>query len=91
MRIAVIGAGNVGATLGNAWCAAGHQVIYGVRKPDPDSTAEKSVGEAAAGAEVVVLATPWPAVDDAVAACGDLTGRILVDCTNPLLPGLAGL
>lgn len=91
MRIAVIGAGNVGATLGNAWSAAGHQVTYGVRKPDPASTAEKTVGEAAAGAEVVVLATPWPAVDDAVAACGDLTGRILVDCTNPLLPGLAGL
>lgn len=91
MRIAVIGAGNVGATLGKAWSAAGHAVIYGVRKPDGAHPEEKSVGEAAAGADVVVLATPWPAVTDAIAACGDLSGKVLVDCTNPLLPGLAGL
>lgn len=91
MRIAVIGAGNVGATLGKAWLATGHSVTYGVRKPDGTHPEEKTVHEAATGAEVVVLATPWPAIEDALAACGDLSGKVVVDCTNPLLPGLAGL
>lgn len=43
------------------------------------------------GADVVVLATPWPAVADALAAAGDLTGKVLVDCTNPLRMAASGL
>ena len=34
MRIAIIGAGNVGATLGRRFADAGHVVIHGVRSPD---------------------------------------------------------
>src|SRR5262249_26337275 len=36
-------------------------------------------------------AVPWPAVGDAVKACGDLAGRILVDVTNPLRMAADGL
>ncbi len=36
-------------------------------------------------AEIIVLAVPWGAVPDAVASCGDLTGRVLIDVTNPLI------
>ena len=43
-----------------------------------------TVAEAAAGADVVVLAVPYDAAKDALAAAGDLGGRIVVDCTNPL-------
>ena len=39
-------------------------------------------------AEVVVLATPWGAAEAALKAAGNLTGKILIDCTNPLGPGL---
>jgi hypothetical protein len=49
------------------------------------------VPEAAAQSQIIALATPWNAVPDAVKACGDLSGKILIDCTNPLLAGLAGL
>jgi predicted dinucleotide-binding enzyme len=46
---------------------------------------------AAHGAEAVVLAVPWPAVPDALAAAGDLRGKLLIDCTNPLRMGASGL
>jgi 8-hydroxy-5-deazaflavin:NADPH oxidoreductase len=32
-RIAVLGAGKVGGTLGKKWLAAGHEVTFGVRDP----------------------------------------------------------
>ena len=31
MKIAVLGAGNIGGTLGKKWLAAGHEVVFGVR------------------------------------------------------------
>ena len=46
---------------------------------------------AAQGAEAVALSVPWPAVPDALAAAGDLGGKILIDCTNPLRMGASGL
>jgi len=88
MRIAIIGAGNVGGTLGRKWAAAGHEVVIGSRKPEQGAV---SLAAAAAQSEVVVLSTPWPAVDSAIAACGSLAGKILIDCTNPLLPDLSGI
>jgi hypothetical protein len=97
MRIAVIGAGNVGGTLGRGWSEAGHEVVYGVRDPErtggePDAPAPlRTPAAAAAIAEVVVLCTPWQGLEDIVAGLGDLTGKVVVDCTNPLLPRLAGL
>ena len=33
MNIAIIGAGNVGGTLGTRWAKNGHKVTFGVRKP----------------------------------------------------------
>lgn len=43
-----------------------------------------SVADCARKSDVIVLAVPWDAVPDVLAACGDLTGRIVVDATNPL-------
>lgn len=102
MKIGIIGTGNVGSTLGRGWAAKGHEIVYGVRRP-ADAKAQEavkatgpkaraaSVRDAASGAEVLVLATPWGAVHDAIQAAGDLAGRILVDATNPLKPDLSGL
>jgi NADPH-dependent F420 reductase len=99
MRIAIIGAGNVGGTLGKRWAAAGHDILFGVR--DPGSEKYRSLvaqigarakllrnAEAVAAAEVVLLATPWNATQAALAACGALADRILIDATNPLGPDL---
>jgi len=94
VNIAIIGAGNVGGALGKSWARAGHRIIYGIKDPqDPKhalaaraagNATLASVAEAVRGAEVIVLAVNWTAVPDAIAACGDLTGRVVIDVTNPL-------
>ena len=101
MQIAVIGAGNVGGALGAGWAKAGHRITYGV--PAPDNPKHQPVAKAAGDAvitsvpaaindaDVIVLATPWDAVPAALAACGDLSGRVLIDVTNPLQFGADGL
>jgi len=99
MKIAVIGAGSVGSTLGRRWAELGHSVCFGVRDV-ADAKAKDMVGkikgdarlasvsDAARDAEVVVLATPYAANPAAIAAAGDLSGKILMDVTNPVGPGL---
>ena len=95
MKIAVIGTGSVGGTLGRRWAELGHVVAFGVRDTaDADAKALvakirgearlASVRDAARDAEVVVLATPYGANAAALAAAGDLAGKILIDVTNPL-------
>jgi 8-hydroxy-5-deazaflavin:NADPH oxidoreductase len=92
MRIAIVGAGNVGQALGKGWRQSGHEVSYAVREAttnkvnalSADGARVVAMEAAAASADVVVLAVPWPAVHDALAALGALDGKILVDATNPL-------
>ena len=97
MKIAIIGAGNVGSVLGRAWSNSGEDVVFGVPNPaDPKygSLPRESLHaprEAARDAEIVVLATPWPATEAAVKSLGDLSGKIIIDCTNPLGMGPNGL
>jgi predicted dinucleotide-binding enzyme len=100
MRIAVIGTGNVGATLGRRWAEAGHDVTFGTRDPASQkvqqllATIRGSAGvslakEAVDGADVVTLATPWPATEEVARDLGPLSGRVLLDCTNPLSNSLS--
>src|SRR5205823_5242401 len=102
MKIGIIGAGNVGGTLGRAWAKKGHDSFFGVRRPQDDKTRRlvESIGpkaqagtvaEAAAFGEAVVLATPWQATESAVRQAGDLAGKVVIDCTNPLKPDFSGL
>lgn len=102
MRLSIIGIGNVGAGLGRAWAAKGHQVFYGVRDPDApevkqlmDALGENvqagSVAEAGSFGEVITLAVPWDAALDVVKSLGDVSGKIINDCTNPLESSLEGL
>jgi NADPH-dependent F420 reductase len=96
MRIAIIGTGNIGGGLGRAWAAKGHAVTFGARDAaDPDAVAlgreigatVTTIADALPQAEVVVLATPFAAVGAVASALPDWTGRIVVDCTNPIGPG----
>ena len=81
MRIAVIGAGNIGRTLGAKWATACHQVVYGVRTPESPETAP--IADAVAGAEVVVLAVPGTVAKDVLGALGAaLAGKVVIDATN---------
>lgn len=94
MKIAILGAGRVGGTLGAGWAKAGHDVTFGVRTPD-DAKYEGlagpavSIAEAVRSAELIVLATPWAAAQSALEAAGDFGGKPLIDATNPIGPGLS--
>jgi predicted dinucleotide-binding enzyme len=98
MKIAILGAGNVGATLGAGWAKCGHTVVFATRDPLSQKTlaavhlagpnaSSADVASAARASEVIVLATPWANSTEALVACGDLTGKIVVDTTNAVLPG----
>ena len=87
MKIAIVGAGNVGKALGKAWEKRGHSVIYGVRNPGDakyDGLKTASVADAASPADAILLATPWDATETALNSAGDLAGKLILDATNPL-------
>jgi len=92
MRIAIIGAGNVGGGLGTGLAQAGHEVVFGVREPDSDKTraALKAArgsqatkpGDAAVDADVVIFALRWDAVPPTVTELPDMDGRVVIDAMN---------
>lgn len=97
MRITILGAGNVGGTLGRRLADVGHTVVYGLR-PERSELPEALRHPLASGApmatavrdaDVVILATPWSAAADALAAVGDFGGKPLLDATNPIGAGMA--
>lgn len=97
MKVAVIGKGRVGSVLGPAFAKAGHEVTYGVRNPDDpkyqsdDGIPLATTLEAAQAADVVVLSVDWQQTLAALEDCGDLSGKVLLDCNNPLTFGENGL
>jgi 8-hydroxy-5-deazaflavin:NADPH oxidoreductase len=86
MRIAVIGTGNIGGTLGQRWQAAGHDVVYGSRQgagEGPGGAPMLPIGDALAGADAVLLAVPGRAVAEVIGPHGtELAGKIVIDATN---------
>lgn len=100
MTISILGAGNVGMALAHALLRAGQAVTIGVPDPARHADAVAALGpqatlttsdEAVERGELVILAVPYPAALAIAQARADWQGRVLVDATNPLAPGLAGL
>jgi hypothetical protein len=98
MKIAFIGIGHVGSALAGGLTQAGHEVLIAARDLNSDSVKSavsqnpalkaKGIQEAAAEAEVIFLATPFSATEAALKRAGELIGKTVVDCTNPIGPGL---
>ncbi len=95
MKIAIVGAGNVGKALGAAWKAAKHDVTYALRegsdKAKPlreDGFAIAAMADAAKAADVIVLAIPFTEIAPVIEALGPLKGKIVIDATNPVSPDL---
>jgi len=86
MKIAVIGTGNIGGSLGTKWRAAGYDVVYGSRTGSgtgPGGAPVLAVSAALDGADVVVLAVPGQAVADVVGTqSAALAGKIVIDAVN---------
>lgn len=97
IKIVVLGAGNIGGTLGRKWVAAGHQVVFGVNNPDGEKArklrgdlGDRAVIRTTADAlatnpDVVVLAIPGTAMDATIAQfAAQLDGKIIIDTANKM-------
>ena len=84
MRIGIIGKGRVGSALAAGWRHAGHEVQLGGRDTTPGTT------EIANWAEIIVLAVPYAALES-IAATLTVTGKPVIDCTNPIAMGPDGM
>lgn len=94
MNVGVLGSGDVAKVLGVGFLKHGHDVMMGTREPAKlaDWTAQNPKGrvggfaDAAKFADLVVLAVKGAAAADALQAAGEanLTGKTLIDATNPI-------
>lgn len=91
MKVLIIGAGNMGSAFAKQLVNAGHQVRITARGVAKAQAAAAATGasavaldHAADGMDAVVLATGFDSAIDALRAVGDLTGKTVVDITNPL-------
>jgi len=89
MKIAILGRGIVGETLGSRWAGVGHTVVFGSRSPA--AADELFHAEAVQSADVVVLALPWAAMTAEFLAELNLGERVVIDCTNPIAADFSGL
>lgn len=93
MKIAIIGAGNVGTTLAGGWRKAGHDIVFGVRNPVGKKAELATLGDvastkdAAARADLIVIAVPWTGIDDVTSElAAAAAGKTVIDVTNPIAP-----
>lgn len=100
MRVAVIGVGNVGTTLGSKLHAAGHELTMGTRDPAGEGASRardrlapevpiRTMQAALEGAEVVIFAIPGTAMDAAVTTLADaLRDKVVIDAANRITTSL---
>lgn len=102
MKIAVLGTGSVGGTLGRRWAQAGHQVVFGSRHPGSvkvqtllaesgPNACVAGLQEAVDASDVVLLAMPWDVMESTLKSLRNLSGKVLIDCINPLNETFTGL
>lgn len=101
MKIGIIGAGDIGGTLGMRWRQKGHEIMFGVRNRQSQNVQKLieldknlefgEIGETVVFGDVIVFAVPWTSVEETILIAGNLTDKILIDPTNPLTPDLKGL
>jgi len=94
MKFGAIGAGTVALAFAREALAVGHEVVLSSRR-GPESLASKvtelgrgasaAVVEEAASLDYVLLAVPWPNVEDALRGLPAWNGRVLIDATNPFI------
>ncbi len=92
--MAVIGTGDMGNSLGPKLAEIGYQIIYGSRDPTRESVQDlvertgagasaTTQKEAAQAADIVLLAVPWPPMEQVAQNLGNLDGKIVIDVSFP--------
>lgn len=100
MNITVLGTGNMATGLAGLLGRAGYNIHIGARDTEkahnlvaslPGDIVASDMATAVTKADVVVLALPYDAVATVLADIGDVSGKVLIDITNPLTPDYMGL
>ena len=94
MRVGILGSGLMGAKLGTIWARAGHEVVFSyarseqkLKKLARDAKGPAKAGtpaDAARDADALLLAVHWSRVDDVLKQAGDLSGKIIINCSLPM-------
>lgn len=94
MNISILGSGAMGTTLAMLWQKKGHHIFFGSRTPERLAELAKSpnvstgsYAEAVAYSGTILLATGWQSTQAAIQAAGSLSGKVLIDLTNPEVYG----
>jgi 8-hydroxy-5-deazaflavin:NADPH oxidoreductase len=97
VRVGILGSGDVGRVLGRGFAAKrDDDVMIGSRSPHKladwqaeagENAAAGAFEEAAAHAELAVLATGWSGTENAIGLAGpqNIAGKVVIDVTNPLI------
>lgn len=100
--VAIIGTGDMGNSLGPRIAALGYPVIYGSREPSRESVrllvqqtgehaSAASQRDAAARAQIVILAVQWQHMESVAQNLGDMSGKVVVDVSYPVRPEPTGI
>ena len=92
IRIGVIGAGNIGGTIGTLWVKDGHEVMFASRHPETLASMVSELGpkakagtpeEAIKFGDAVFIAVPYKAYPDLAKEIGPaLKGKVVLDAGN---------
>lgn len=92
-RVGIIGAGDMGGTLGRLWVKAGYSVFFASRHPQELQSLVSSLGshaqagtplQAAKFGDVVVMAVPYGALPALAKSLAEpLQGKVVLDVANP--------
>lgn len=98
MKIGIIGSGHIGGNLGIHLAKAGHKVFFSSRHPDQlkdlaeeaeENAKTGTVQEAAEYGNLIVLSTPFWAIEEVAEQTGPLEGKTVIETVNPY-PGRDG-
>ena len=102
MKIAILGAGNVGGALARAYASLGHNIFFGVQDPNAEKNQKllKSTGqgakvgtvaEAVNFGKIIVLSLPWGVTQTVLKSIESFKGKLIIDCTLPIAADFSGL
>ena len=100
MKIAIIGAGNVGGALALGWAKSGHEIIIGARNKESEKVKNvtsqnaaikvKAISEGVKESEVILIAATPNAVEEISKQFGDVKDKVIIDAMNSVSSKPAG-
>jgi predicted dinucleotide-binding enzyme len=94
MRVGILGSGLMGGKLGTLFARAGHEVVFSYARSHPKletlarhagrSARAGSPADATQAADALLLAVHWSRMDDVLRQAGELSGKVILNCSLPM-------